>query len=180
MQKLVSLKQPSPGEKPFRPYYTFCFVLSLPCTLFFWPLFSTNRGGRKKGEKVISSCYFVLAKGNIQSSETYTGFCKQGTGEYGQILSRTESSSVGKWVKEQEPGRRTKGKLENCSTGKQRIRQNTDKHVGKSKTAKIHARPLENRHSLNSSGSKQQPSARQTKAVFLNTWRSAWTDSFSM
>jgi len=55
-----------------------------------------NREGRKKGEKVISSYYFVLAKGNIQNSEMYTCLCKQGNGEYEQIISRPESSSVGK------------------------------------------------------------------------------------
>lgn len=101
-----------------------------------------NRAGRTKGEKVISSCYFVLAKGGIQNSEMYTGLCKQGIGEYGQIISRPESSSVGKWVKEHEPRRRTEGKLENHSTTKQWIRQSTDKHIDKSKTDKIHAKAL--------------------------------------
>lgn len=78
-----------------------------------------NRGGRKKGEKVISSCYFVLAKGNIQNSEMYTHLCKLGTGEHGQIISRPESSSVGKRVKGQKPERKMEGELENHSTGKQ-------------------------------------------------------------
>lgn len=93
---------------------------------FFWPLFSMVR---KKREKVISSCYSVLEKGNIQNSEMYTCLCKQGRSYPGQNVYLFPSES-----KSRSQGR--EGELKNQSTGKQWFGQNRDKHMDKSKMAK--------------------------------------------
>lgn len=124
----LSIKQPFPSDPSI---HLVCACWS--CTLFpsHYSLWTEEKRERRGGEQFIFSCYFVLAKGNIQNRITYTcvwtGHYK-GESYLGQKIHLSES-----WGK-QEDREKTMGELEIYSRN-----QSLQEHVTYSK---IHTRVL--------------------------------------